>query len=77
MSGLLRDLESYDMPCIVLGDFNEDFLAKADSRLVTLMSQYEFSQLVQTPTTDRGTLIDHVYYNGPSDHVKLQVNDTY
>ena len=25
---------------IVLGDFNEDLLAKADSRLVTLMSQY-------------------------------------
>ena len=49
------------MPCIVLDDFNEELLAKPNLRLVTLMYQYRYSQLVHTPTTDKGTLIDHVY----------------
>lgn len=44
-------------PCIVLGDFNEGLLAKLDSRLVSLMSQYGFSQLVQTLITDRPCLL--------------------
>ena len=33
--------------------------------------------LVQSSTTDRGTLIDHVYYNRPSDDAVVQVHDTY
>ena len=77
MSGLLSHLESYNMPSIVLGDFNEDLLAKPDSRLLTLMSQYKYSQLVHTPTTDKGTLIDHVYCNIPPQFIKIQVTDTY
>ena len=77
MSGLLHHLESYDMPSIVLGDFNEDLLAKPNSRMVTLMSQYRYSQLVHTPTTDKGTLIDHVYCNIPPQFIKIQVTDTY
>ena len=77
MFGLLHHLESYDMPSIVLGDFNEGLLAKPNSRMVTLMSQYRYSQLVHTPTTDKGTLIDHVYCNIPPQFIKIQVTDTY
>ncbi len=77
MSAILNRLTRSGLPSIVLGDFNDDILANPDSRLVSLMSQYGFSQLVQTPTTDRGTLIDHVYYNRPSDHVHVKVCDVY
>ena len=77
MSGILSQITVRDIPSIVLGDFNEDLLTIPDSRLLHLMSHYGFSQLVRTPTTDRGTLIDHVYYNRPSNHIRVQVQDTY
>ncbi len=66
-----------DVPTVVLGDFNEDLLQKPDSRVLSLMSSNGYAQLVQSPTTDRGTLIDHVYYNRPSGNTVVQVHDTY
>ena len=44
-----------DIPTVVLGDFNEDLLQKPDSRILTLMASNGYQQLVQSPTTDRGT----------------------
>ena len=76
MSSILNQSKAY-MPTIVLGDFNEDLLAKPESRLASLMSNHGFSQLVHSPTTDNGTLLDHVYYNRPSEHWKIQVIDAY
>ena len=45
----------------------------------TLMSDYDFTQLVESPTTAQGTLIDHVYYRTPSQsrNIMVQVQDTY
>ena len=62
-----------DIPSVVLGDFNEDLLQKPDSRVLSLMSSNGYEQLVQSPTTDRGTMIDHVYYNRLSATVALEV----
>ena len=59
MSSILQSLNS-SMPNIILGDFNEDLLAKSDLRLPNFMSTYGFSQLIRSPTTDYGTLLDHV-----------------
>ena len=76
--GILSHLESYDLVSIIMGDFNEDLLAKPDSMLATLMAQCGYSQLVHTPTTDNGTLIDHVYCNSPLVQcVKVHVADIY
>ena len=41
------------------------------------MTSHGFTQLVQSPTTDRGTIIDHVYYNRTGNDVIVQVHDTY
>ena len=66
------------MISIIMGDFNEDLLSKPDSKLVELMAQYGFSQLVHTPTTDKGTLIDHVYCNSPAPEcADICVTDVY
>ena len=54
-----------DIPIIILGDFNEDIFDKPDSPLLILMQNNGFSQLVSYPTTDRGTVIDHIYINIP------------
>ena len=55
-----------NLPCIILGDFNEDILRHQNSALLSLMSNFTFTQLVQSPTTAQGTLIDHVYYRNPT-----------
>ena len=65
------------LPTIILGDFNEDLYDNTHSHILDIMSNNGYTQLVQSPTTDRGTLIDHVYYNRPSDDAVVQVHDTY
>lgn len=74
---ILNPIALTDISTVVLGDFNEDLLQKPDSRVLSLMSSNGFIQLVQSATTDRGTLLDHVYYNRPSDNAIVQVRDTY
>ena len=74
---ILNHITMSNIPTVVLGDFNEDLLQKPDSRVLSLMSSNRYKQLIETPTTDRGTLIDHVYYNRPSDNTVVQVHDTY
>ena len=55
----------------------DDVFNRSDSRILNLMSTNGFKQLVSTPTTDRGTLIDHIYYNRSSDDIIIEVCDTY
>ena len=47
---------------IILGDFNED--SKSPGPIQECMSTNGFSQLVTFPTTEGGTIIDHVYVYG-------------
>ena len=58
-------------------DFNEDIVSRPNSNIVSLMSNNGFTQLVRNPTTAKGTLIDHVYYNRPTSDVVVEVRDTY
>ena len=81
LSRLLTHVSLCNAPCVVLGDFNEDILHHQNSTILTLMSSFSFKQLVQSPTTPQGTLIDHVYYRdqfyNPSSTTIVQVKDTY
>ena len=75
---ILTHLQNSDSVSIIMGDFNEDLLANPDSNLAALMTQCGFSQLVHTPTTDKGTLIDHVYCDSPMPQcAHIHVADTY
>ena len=76
---LLTNLSVYNTPCIVLGDFNEDLLSQQSPIIKRLMSNFSFVQLVQSPTTPQGTLLDHVYYrncNSCSNAI-VKIQDTY
>ena len=74
---LLRHLSLSNTPCVILGDFNEDVLHQQNSTLQTFMADSGFTLLVKSPTTDQGSLIDHVYYRNPSRNITVEVQDTY
>ena len=68
----------WDTMTIILGDFNIDLLKTTPTKLLTTMNNYGYKQYVQTPTTDNGTLIDHVYVrNNQDSSIQVQVLDTY
>ena len=57
------------VPTIIVGDFNEDISRSNSSRLLQLMTSRGFSRLVQVPTTDTGSLLDHVCFNGVMENI--------
>ena len=81
LSRLLTHLSMCNTLCLLLGDFNDDLLRNQNSPTLRLMTNFNFKQFVQSPTTAQGTLIDHVYYRNPfsSSHSNtvVQVHDTY
>lgn len=54
---------------MIMGDFNEDIVTS--STVMKLMEQHGYNQHVQNATTEKGTLIDHVY---TKDIVGISVN---
>ena len=51
---------------------------QTESRIVSFMSSYGYTQIVNSPTTARATLIDHVYCNSSLPGTTIvQVQDTY
>ena len=65
------------IPTIILGDFNDNQLSLSPtSALSKYMTSLGFSQLVTMPTTDQGSLLDHIYYN-QSNAALVDVVDTY
>ena len=63
-------------PIILSGDFNTDLSKNTQTRLATCLELLGFHQCVKDPTTDYGSLLDHVYYNGNEMHV-VDITDTY
>lgn len=72
---LLTSLDTTNLT-VILGDFNFDLLETPHHDIVQLLSHHGFRQYVKGPTTDQGTLLDHVYIN-QAVTVHLEVVDTY
>ena len=69
---------SPNIPAIILGDFNCDITNGKNTPLLQYMRSRGFSQLVTQPTTDNGTLIDHLYVtNITLLCINLEVHDVY
>ena len=58
-----------------LGDFNED-LMQNKTKISNYFKQHGHKQLIHQPTTDQGSLLDHIYFNGTS-MTRTEVCDTY
>lgn len=74
---LITTLAQTHITTIMLGDFNEDILNTKRPEIPTTMATLGFTQLVQSPTTDYGSLLDHIYYNKLHTNIIVQVVDTY
>ena len=55
LTRLLRHVTLCNIPCVILGDFNEDIVHHQNLAILALMSSFSFKQIVQYPTrhTDR------------------------
>ena len=66
-----------DVPTCLVGDFNEDFLdTKQDHNIHKTLTNAGSNQHVKVPTTDSGTLLDHVCILHIWD-MKTEVSDCY
>ena len=78
INAVINHVNCFALPTLILGDFNLDLLScNNDRRLINFMTINNFTQIVNEPTTDRGSLIDHIYYNRPISDLFIEVSDTY
>ena len=66
-------------PCIIVGDFNIDFLNSPNELIITqiiskLILSNGFHQIVTLPTHDKGGLIDHIYIKNVSEQIDVSLN---
>ena len=60
---------------LVVGDFNDHLMVKT-TKICSCFQSNGFNQLIDQPTTDQGSLLDYVYFNGVSP-IQTEVYDTY
>ena len=72
---LLSNSKLNQKKIVILGDFNED-LMENKTNIHNLFQQHGFKQLIHQPTTNQGSLLDHIYINANST-AETEVCDTY
>ena len=72
---LLHELD-HRVLTVVLGDFNYDLRSHPFHPVLDMMHHNGYKQHVQKPTTDYGSILDHVYTKGQQ-NVATEVMDTY
>ena len=65
------------VPTMILGDFNDNLISDRMSPLVRFMCKHGYKQYVSQPTTDNGSIIDHIYFNRDDDNAIIDVHDVY
>ena len=60
---------------LVVGDFNDDLMGNT-AKISNWFESNGFKQLIDQPTTDRGSLLDHAYFNRVLP-IQDEVCDTY
>ena len=61
----------------IVGDFNIDFGSQKDHRVVKMLHEMGFTQLVKHPTHMKGNILDHFYTNSCSHDVSLHQESPY
>ncbi|XP_051816503.1 uncharacterized protein LOC127537664 [Acanthochromis polyacanthus] len=78
LNTLLDTLELMNhQPIVVCGDFNEDLLSRGHKSIRDAFLSRGYTQLVHESTTDKNTLIDHIYISQPEKCVQSGVLQSY
>ncbi|CAI5655046.1 unnamed protein product [Oreochromis niloticus] len=78
MQCLLDSLEMMNcQPIIVCGDFNEDLMSRGKKPIQELFQSRGYAQLITAATTEKHTLIDHLYISQPYACLQSGVLNTY
>ena len=65
------------VPTCIVGDFNEDVSITSNTRCCTMFILQGFKQMINKPTRDSGTIIDHVYISHTLNTMQTDVTDCY
>ena len=65
------------VPTCIVGDFNEDVSITSNTCCCTMFRLQGFKQMVNKPTHDSGTIIDHVYVSQTVNTMQTDVTDYY
>ena len=65
------------VPTCIVGDFNEDVSITSNMHCCTMLRLQGFKQMVNKPTDDSGTIIDHVYMSHTLNTMQTDVTDCY
>ena len=66
-----------NVPTCIVGDFNEDVSITSNTHCCTMFRLQGFKQMVNKPTHDSGTIIDHVYMSQTLNTMQTDVTDCY
>ena len=65
------------VPTCIVGDFNEDLSVTSNMHCCAMLRLQGFKQMVNKPTHDSGTIIDHVYVSHTLNTMQTDVTDCY
>ena len=65
------------VPTCIVGDFNEDVSITSNTHCCIMFRSKGFQQMVNKPTHDSGTIIDHVYMTQTLHTMQTDVTDCY
>ena len=78
LANYLECIPHETVPTVILGDFNNNLLSPDHSTgIIQLLEVRGFKQMVTQPTTDSGSLLDHIYVDFPESKPTVDVVDTY
>ena len=69
--------QSQHVPTCIVGDFNEEVSITSNTCCCTMFRLQGFKQMVNKPTHDSGTIIDHVYVSQTVNTIQTDVTDCY
>ena len=65
------------VPTCIVGDFNKDVSVTSNMHCSTMFRSQGFKQMVNKPTQDSGTIIDHLYMSQTLNTMQTDVTDSY
>ena len=66
-----------NVPICVVGDLNEDVSITSNTHCCTMFRLQGLKQMINKPTHDSGTIIDHVYVSHTLNTIETDITDCY